>query len=841
MPYLIADNFSGGLDSRRHILNSKEGTLAVLENAHVTRGGEIEKRKAFSSFASLPVGTFGLEATLDKIYVFGSTATPVGVPATVTYQRLEHPDGLPMTGVKWSTIYGGLPFVIAEYSDGAHYSFWDGSIVNDSFVGVVRTSMVNMDNFAEHLKSYFSLDGYTCTRTGSTLTLTAGIGKAFDVTESITAPMTAVVTRTQEAKVPVEGKTAYGSFTISGGTEEPALASTDFRYIDADALPDITGIYVNGIDILNLSPGSGIQWDSIPNGSLSNVGPRFAYTLWTFINANSSNSGFTAAYKVTQFSGPDNGKITIQADSALGTSANGWDVKIEFLTDPSGVTDLGELIDGSPVASPYNAGRFIAELNGPGVLAGGAYNGITSVTVDGVEIMGETIPWKVSNSSTAQDIVDAIEAYTSTPEYLTETENGIVTVNALSGTGTAPNERVVNVQTQGNVVASAITKMANGTANYAGQAQISTVAFGGTFTVGGKASVTITDSALSYPYIFGASRIAGVKPSFSITYKGKEYMAADSTMYFSALNDATKWGLYDIGSGFIDMSNNFGGREPLTGFGVYQNKMAAFSRRNIQLWYLDADPANNAQDHVLANTGAISPDSVVSMGSIDILYLSDSGIRSVRARENTDTAYANDIGSAIDGIIVNQLSDLTEDEKLKAKAVIEPDDGRYWLCIEGVIYVLSYFPGSNILAWSTYTPGFVVNEIVTQLNRVYVRSSDTIYIYGGSDGVTYDDSEVTIEMPYLDAKKPATYKALRGIDVTLEGLWEISIGFDHTNPTARDVIARIDSPSFALGKIDATGSGTHFGVKLVNSEVGYAKLACLIVHYDDQHSKHDAG
>ena len=609
------------------------------------------------------------------------------------------------------------------------------------------------------------------------------------------------------------------------------------------SFPDITGIYVNGIDILNLSPGSGIQWNSIPapSGWTLLEGGRLTYTIYTYINSNSSNSGFTSTWRpIISFVG-SGGEFKIIADSAEGSSANGWDVKIEFLTDPSGSSNIGQLIDGTPIASPYNAGRFIAELGGDGVLAGGSDNGITSVTVDGVEIMGQTVPWKISNSSTAQDIVDAIEAYTSTPEYLTETENGVVTINALAGTGSAPNKKVISVQTQGNVAVSAVIAMANGTAGYAGASQISTVALGGTFTVGGKASVTITDPDVASPYIFGASRLAGVSQSFSITYKGKEYVAAESTMYFSALNDATKWDIYDIGSGFIDMSNNFGGREPLTGFGVYQDKMAVFSRRNIQLWFLDADPANNSQNHVLANTGAISSDSVVSMGSIDVVYLSDSGIRSVRARESTDTAFANDIGSAIDQIIVSQLSEMTEAEKLKAKAIIEPDDGRYWLCIEGTIYVLSYFPGSDILAWSTYVPGFDVDEVVGKQNRIYLRSGNTVHIYGGSDNSTYDDSKVTIEMPYLDAKKPATYKSLRGIDVTLDGLWEISIGFDHSNPTARDVIARIDSPSFALGKIDATGYGTHFGVKLVNEDEGYAKLACLIVHYDDQHSKHDAG
>jgi len=124
MPYLVVDNFSAGLDSRRSALSSKDGTLTILKNAHITRGGEIEKRKAFAQFASLPANTFGLETTADKVYVFGSVTAPV-MPSGVTYQRLQHPYSMvaDMTKVVWSTVYGGLPFVIAEFADGQRFSY----------------------------------------------------------------------------------------------------------------------------------------------------------------------------------------------------------------------------------------------------------------------------------------------------------------------------------------------------------------------------------------------------------------------------------------------------------------------------------------------------------------------------------------------------------------------------------------------------------------------------------------------------------------------------------------------------------------------------------------------
>ncbi len=844
MPYLFIDNFAAGLDTRRHVLNSRDGTLAVLKNAHITRGGEIEKRKAFVSYASLPANTFGLETTADNVYVFGSIATPA-MPSGITYQRLQHPDGLAMTKVVHSTVYGGLPFVIAEYAGGDRRCFWDGSIVRDWFIGVATSAMGTLANFAESLKLDFSFSGYSCTRSGSILSITGPIGRDFDVASSATSPMTAVVNKVQSSTQPVVGKIAEGSFVISAGSESPAEIRTDLRFINVNTLPDITGIYINGVEILGLSPGSVLRYDTItPPGSWDN-GPRLAYTIYTLINANSANSGYTSKHDNDAYSGSDVGQFWIYADSALGSSANGWSVEFEFAADPSSVYQVNELImTGTIVASPYNATRFVADMKNQGPTHGelclGAYSGVTSVKVDGVEIMGETVPWKSSNSETAVNIVNAINAYTSSPEFTVDTESGKITIAALTS-GTSQNGKTISVTTQGDTVASAVTTLTGGTNDVAGTSQISSVTLGGTFTVGGTVSVTVTDATIANPYIFGASRVAGKLPAFSTTYKGKEYAAVGSTMYFSALNDATKWDIYDLGSGFIDMSNNFGGREDLTGFGVYQDKLAVFGRRNVQLWFLDVDPAQNQQLLVLSNTGSLAPDSVVSMGSIDVMYLSDSGIRSLRARDSTDTAFANDIGSPIDSVVISQMSGMTEDQKYLAKGLIEPIDGRYWLCLGDKIYVLSYFPGANVSAWSTYETGFSVDDVAVQSPRVFVRSGNTIYLYGGTDGNTYDSSEVVAELPYLDAKKPATYKRAKGVDLTVEGQWKIYMGFDHTNQSARDLIATILQPTFALGKIDAVGIGTHFGVRLVNSSAGAAKLANIIVHYDELQAKHEAG
>ena len=917
MPYVVVDNFSGGLDSRRHVLNSKTGTMSVLKNAHITRGGEIEKRKAFNVFSnnsSFGYTTFGLETASDGIHVFrfNETRGENGIVENLGPQIFGGPDlivdslaypsypdspyyttfGTPGYGdsgskpflnkVVYSTVYGGKPFVIAEFGfSGTGYSdqqnhripYYDGYPVKDwyqgYFFGLERLPPppyydTAFDMF-EALASYFPVSGYTAFFEYNTslyapiIDITGPPKKTFTVTiqTDIEFLSPVIITTITEAQMGVPGTSSKGSFSITGGSTTAAYAFRGYvRYTAAASLPGIRSIRVgassasasDGQDLIGWGGATGLKYNTYtvtdPHGSDAGA------LLWNIrkaINDNTSAGlahGWSARWaSYGGWSGADPADIWIDAPSILGSDANDLLVQIEFDADPTGVGSLGQFIDTATIAaSPYNAGKFIATL---GVTANGSFNRINSVKVDGVEVLGTPVNWETSHGATATAVATQINAYTSSTEYeATITDNSTVVLSGVAGSGAAPNGRTISVTTEGTVVVSGVTKLSGGINETPATAQVTRVNLDDAGSlVNKKISLTIVESDNpSNPIIVGASRVAGKSANFSTTYKSKEYAGVGSTLYFSAINDATKWDIYDTGSGFIDMSNNFGGREDLTGVGVYQDRLAVFSRRNVQLWAMDADPAQNTQVQILANTGCLAPDSVVSVGSIDLLYLADNGVRSLRARENTDTAFSSDIGSAIDSIVIEHMA-ATGDAKYSAKAIIEPVDGRYWIAIHDKIFVLSYFPGSNISAWSVYEPGFVVEEMVTREDKVFLRSSSgDIYIYGDSgDDNAYDSCEVVVELPYLDANKPATYKEVKGIDVTCNGEWKVYLGFDHTNPTARDLVATVTQSTFALGKIPATGAGTHFGPRFVHQSVGPALLANFIVHYDEMHSKHDAG
>jgi hypothetical protein len=84
MPYFTITDFAAGLDLRRSSLTAPAGTLRSMINAHITPGGEVEKRMAFVPFWTVDPATKGLIEVNQKLYTFGpngpyKTEPPSGI------------------------------------------------------------------------------------------------------------------------------------------------------------------------------------------------------------------------------------------------------------------------------------------------------------------------------------------------------------------------------------------------------------------------------------------------------------------------------------------------------------------------------------------------------------------------------------------------------------------------------------------------------------------------------------------------------------------------------------------------------------------------------------------
>lgn len=426
------------------------------------------------------------------------------------------------------------------------------------------------------------------------------------------------------------------------------------------------------------------------------------------------------------------------------------------------------------------------------VTGGSVGASLQTLTVNGVDILGGPVNWTGSNEATAVAIAAAVNAFVSDPDYVATGVDGDVNVIAATP-GANANARVVAATGAGGLTVFPAT---------------------GLVLAGGADGVSTPGT-------------------FVKTIGAKIYATSGPNMSFSGIKTPTGWTTDTVGAGFIDMSTETSGSETLQALAKYQSTVAVFSERVIQIWYVDPDPALNKQTQVLNNTGTASPHSVTQFGDNDIFYLNESGLRSLRARDSSNAAATTDIGIPVDTLIVEALRGLTDLERSQIFGLIEPREGRFWLTIKDKVFVFSYFPGSKVSAWSTYSPGFDIEEALPFARRVYLRSGNAIYCYGGTGDVEeYDDTPAVARLPYLDAGSPTMKKTLMGVDAALRGEWLVSMSMQPDDLDAVDLIATLTETTFCAGTIPARGSSTHFGLTLTSQGVGPHRLGSLVIHFE---------
>lgn len=702
MGYTVVQNFAAGVDRRRPIGSGEPGSLWEGINGHLSRGADFEKRKAFVVKYALPAAqTFGLASTETALYTFGSAASP-SVPAGVTYQRLQHPDGQAMTAVLSTELFDGLLYVIARYANGDIIHFYDGVVVADWLSGIVRAAMINNSGIAAHLAALIQANTtYTTTVLENVITIVAAV-----------------------AGVP---------FTVETTTENVEGGIGDQTAVVANTVPNVPAV----AEVLS-----------------------------------------TVSFEIT--------------------------------------------------AGTNNAG----------------VNKLASITIGGVTVTSAAVDWVTSNTVTAANIAANIQAMVSAPEYNATSSGQTVTISGAVGSGDTPNGLSVVITTAGDVRvdgAAGVTvnkNMGIGVDAVAGQAQQATVTIGGTFEVGDRFTVDITDADGDVLH-YGADGNPRVVGTLAHTQVNKVWSPVGSIVNFSGAAAPMNWNVdEDPGAGNINAATHAGGSSTVTGLESYQGRLAIFSKRAVQIWFVDEDETLNRLDQTLKNTGTVSPDSVIAFSDIDVIFLDRYGIRSLRARDSSNAAQVAGVGALIDKYIVPYMRGLTLTQIQNAVSAIDPEEGRMWMALGTKIFVFSYFPETKISGWTWYEPGFEVDDLVDFDNRMYVRSGDTVYLYGGDDNAQYDPAtldqgKVTCWLPFISVqKKDGTYKRLSGVDIAAENKWDVELLVDPNDLARKSEAGSMTGFTFQLDDTPVIGQITHLSVKCTCQQDGAATLSKVAVYYE---------
>jgi len=468
-------------------------------------------------------------------------------------------------------------------------------------------------------------------------------------------------------------------------------------------------------------------------------------------------------------------------------------------------------------------------------------NTVNSIKISGIEVLNVAVDWVTSNAVTAANVATQINTYNSTPEYTATSSGDNVTISAAAGTGDGPNGFTVVIDPNGDVRIDAggagvsVNKtMTGGVDAVAGQAQVNTITIGGTFEVGDRFTVIIDDKR------FGADGNPRTRGTFAHTQENKVWSPVGSLVNFSGVSLPAGWNsVDDAGAGSINAATHAAGSAEVTGLENYQGKLAIFAERTVQIWTVDEDDDLNAINQTLKNTGTRAQKSVIAFSDSDVFYLDGTGIRSLRARDSSNAAMVAGVGALIDSYVVQYLRTLTDAQIEAAVAAIEPEDGRFWLAVGTKIFVFSYFPETKISGWTWYEPGFQITELAIYQNRIYARSGNTIYLYGGAANASYDagtvaQGKVTVWVPFLSASKDGTYKNIQDVDIAASNTWDMVILTDPNDTDRETDIGAMPGVTYGLDDTGVVGSVCHFSPKLTCQQDGAAVLSKVTIYFDGE-------
>lgn len=312
-----------------------------------------------------------------------------------------------------------------------------------------------------------------------------------------------------------------------------------------------------------------------------------------------------------------------------------------------------------------------------------------------------------------------------------------------------------------------------GVATVPGYGQNSFFQFIPLWGVGDSWSIAVTATEEG-DFTLGKGRISGLTAVALKTLANRVYLAAGSSFYFSDNVDPVngsgpiEWEEQGLGADQIPFVSQYGAQDTVIGFASQQGRLAVFGRYSIQIWAIDSDPSNFSRVQVLVNIGCRNALTIQPLGDLDVLFLDDSGIRSLHTKEVNLNADPVDIGSAIDSLIVAQRSSFST-----ACAIVEPVSKRYWVCINGTIYVLSYFRANKIVAWSTYIPSYMLTLAPTTTTYNLVANGDILTFTGLTAGKNYywtpGANEIVLNVGAAAYTTTTTF-AYSGGSVTVQGI-----------------------------------------------------------------------
>lgn len=269
----------------------------------------------------------------------------------------------------------------------------------------------------------------------------------------------------------------------------------------------------------------------------------------------------------------------------------------------------------------------------------------------------------------------------------------------------------------------------------------------------------------------------------------------------------------------------------------YFSQMAVFCEYGVQIWAVDADFASVSYERTISGDFFEAMRSPINFSSGDILYLTNNGVRSLRARDSSNFAVVDDIGSLIDDEIIETLEEDASIPQI-AMSIAHTGLSQAWFIVADHVYVLSKYDRAGIQAWSVYDlPGGLWGMDAAPLNgTVCIRNKgDEVYVYGNTDESSseqYDATDqTTVTTHYFGISDPFSNKLFRAVDLTATGSWTVEYSLDPENETWTPIYDGSENTHYD-GDIKIDEHGFVIALRFRTSDASKATLSNFAIHYD---------
>jgi hypothetical protein len=386
------------------------------------------------------------------------------------------------------------------------------------------------------------------------------------------------------------------------------------------------------------------------------------------------------------------------------------------------------------------------------------------------------------------------------------------TLGILNKVKNARNETIVTITNSGTVATVSHTAHGLNTGASVSISGANEPEYNGTWTI------TVVD-ANSYTYTMDSSPGGNATGTITAYWsKGTPYQAntvlsaygriwtADTasnktTVWWSDLLDGTQW---DEGTGTVGSLDISGilvnGNDEIVALGAHNGRLIIFCKQNVIIMddqdagkqYLD--PADMSLVEVLSGVGCIARDSVQNTGT-DILFLSESGVRSLSRTIQEKSQPMRDISRNVRDLLVTQVSRADKDE---IKSCYSESNGFYLLAIpeDGTVWcfdtrVVLQNGSAKVTRWNSLT------------HTDWIAFDGTIYMsspYGIAEYKTRRDNGESYQLqyftPFFNFGMQNIVKVAKQVAITAYSSYRQKVGIkvntDYKQDSLRPIIVELN-------------------------------------------------